>query len=75
MGSIYHHTLIFITKGGGSLEIARKVQQDKTKKFCNSTPLKGRQAVTTLIFRQTFPGENKNVVYESISIPYQLSLR
>jgi hypothetical protein len=54
---------------GGSLEIARKVQQDKTKNFANSNAIK-KSSGGDNVNRQTFPGENKNVVYESISIPY-----
>ena len=56
-------------KKGGSLEIARKVQQDKTKNFANSNAIR-KSVGGDNVSRQTFPGENKNVVYESISIPY-----
>ena len=56
-------------KKGGSLELVRAVQQDRTKNFANSNAIRkstGGDAVS----RQTFPGENKNIVYESISVPY-----
>ena len=53
---------------GGSIEVARIVQQDKTKNFANSNSIR-KSAGGDNINMQTFPGENKNIVYESISIP------
>lgn len=53
---------------GGSIEIARTVQQDKTKNFANSNAIR-KSSGKDNANRQTFPGENKNIVYESISIP------
>ena len=55
-------------KRGGSLEVARTVQQDKTKNFANANSIRksvGKDDTEV----QTFPGENKNIVYNSISIP------
>ena len=47
---------------GGSITIARRINQDKTQNFAN--------ADSNRIHRQgTFPGKNKKVVYQSISIP------
>jgi hypothetical protein len=55
-------------KRGGSIEVARTVQQDKTKNFANSNSIRKSAGGDNLNF-QTSPGENKNIVYESISIP------
>jgi hypothetical protein len=53
---------------GGSIEIARTIQQDKTKNFANSNAIR-KSSGKDNANRQTFPGENKNIVYESVSIP------
>jgi hypothetical protein len=53
---------------GGAVEIARVVEQDKTKNFANANAIR-RSASKKSLNRQTFPGENKNIVYETISIP------
>lgn len=53
---------------GGSIEIQRLVQQDKTKNFANANALKKAANVGDKNF-QTFPNENKNIVYETLSIP------
>jgi len=53
---------------GGAIEIARVVQQDKTKNFANANAIR-KSASGKDINYQTFPGENKNIVYETLSVP------
>ncbi len=52
----------------GAVEIARVVQQDKTKNFANSNAIR-KSSSKKDPNRQTFPGQNKNIVYETISVP------
>jgi len=51
---------------GGSIVIARRINQDKTKNFANADTYRyakgGRHQIN-------FPGKNEKVVYQSISIP------
>ena len=47
---------------GGSLTIARRIQQDKTSNFANANAKKKRGQIT-------YPKKNDRVVYETISIP------
>ena len=55
-------------KRGGSIEIARQIQQDKTKNFANADSIR-RSSTKKDKNHQTFPGENSNVVYESLYVP------
>ena len=54
---------------GGSIPIARRVMQDKSRRFANATSLKrfGNKKDTTY---QTFPFDNDKVVYETLYAPY-----
>ena len=53
---------------GGSIPIARRVMQDKSRRFANATSLKrfGNKKNTTY---QTFPFDNDKVVYETLYAP------
>ena len=61
---------------GGSITIARRINQDKTQNFANADSNRRRR-------QSTFPIKNKKVVYQSISIPipvyvditYRITLR
>ena len=53
---------------GGSINVARVVQQEKTANFANANAIR-KSTGGRNVNRQTFPGENKNVVYETIMIP------
>ena len=61
---------------GGSITIARRINQDKTQNFANADSYRRRK-------QSTFPIKNKKVVYQSISIPipvyvditYRITLR
>jgi len=53
---------------GGSIQIARRVQQEKTRDRANATSI-SKSATKTDTERQTFPLENDKIVYETISIP------
>jgi len=53
---------------GGSIDIARTVAQQKTAEFANANAIRRSSSGTNKNY-QTFPGENKNIVYETISIP------
>ena len=55
-------------KKGGSIPIRRQVMQDKTRNFANAEALKrfGNGTNTTY---NTFPFENKEVVYETLYVP------
>jgi len=55
-------------KKGGSIEIARMVQQEKTQKFANSNAIRRSPGGTDINY-QTFPKQNKNIVYETVTIP------
>jgi len=53
---------------GGSIDIARVVQQDKTKNFANANAIRNSPGGMVKNY-QTFPKENKNIVYETLSVP------
>mgnify|MGYP003151849666 CR=1 FL=1 len=55
-------------KHGGSIPIARQVQQEKTRQRANATSIKryGQGKDKTY---QTFPFENEKIVYETLFIP------
>jgi len=55
-------------KRGGSVEIARIVDQDKTKNFANANAIRKSSNKTNKNY-QTFPMENKQIVYETMFIP------
>tara|TARA_R100000008_G_scaffold82331_1_gene66517 strand:- start:742 stop:1623 length:882 start_codon:yes stop_codon:yes gene_type:complete len=52
---------------GGSIDIARVIHQDKTKNFANANSIRKSQGQVSNY--QTFPMENKNIVYETLSVP------
>ena len=56
---------------GGAIDIARVVEQDKTKNFANANSIRRSTSGKSKTF-QTFPGENKNIVYETLSITFLL---
>jgi len=51
-----------------SINIARVVNQDKTKNFANANAIR-KSATGASANYQTFPGNNKQIVYETLSIP------
>jgi len=55
-------------KRGGAIPIARQVKQDKTRNFAHTTALNrfGDKTNTTY---NTFPFDNKKVVYETLFVP------
>ena len=53
---------------GGSIDFARVVNQDKTKNFANANSIR-KSASKTNPNRQTFPSDNPDVVYETLSVP------
>ena len=53
---------------GGSIAIARQVEQEQTQKFANANAIRKSDGGQNKD-RQTFPGVNKNIVYETILIP------
>ena len=53
---------------GGSIDIKRVVNQDKTKNFANANAIRSSDTKKDKNY-QTWPGENKNIVYETYSIP------
>lgn len=57
-----------VYEGGGSVNIARVVDQERSRLFANANAI--RQSATKLNSTfQTFPGENKEAVYETLSVP------
>jgi hypothetical protein len=65
---VYVPPLYDYYKKGGSIDIARMVQQTRTAKFANANAIRRSSSGIDPNY-QTFPGENKNIVYETISIP------
>jgi hypothetical protein len=55
-------------KRGGSIPIVRQIKQDKTQKFANANAIRKSDGGMNAN-RQTFPGENPDVVYETLLIP------
>jgi hypothetical protein len=55
-------------KKGGAIPIARKVQQEKTRDRANATAIKRFGQGTDSTY-QTFPFDNKKVVYETLFVP------
>jgi len=53
---------------GGAIDIARVVQQEKTRDRANADAIR-KTASGKNISHQTFPGETSRVVYETLSIP------
>jgi hypothetical protein len=53
---------------GGAIEIARVIQQDKSKNFSNANAVRKSSSGVNKNM-QTFPQDNKQLVYETISIP------
>lgn len=51
-----------------SIDIARVVNQDKTKNFANADSIRRSDGGANANY-QTFPGENKAVVYNTLSVP------
>ena len=57
-------------KRGGAIPVVRTVQQDKTKNFANANAVRSHMSGTGVNKNyQTFPGVNKNIVYETLMIP------
>ena len=55
---------------GGTMAIARVVEQEKTKNFANANAIRGHMSGTgTNKNYQTFPRVNKNIVYDTLLIP------
>ncbi len=52
---------------GGSIDIARVIHQEKTKNFANANSIRKSQGQVSNY--QTFPMKNKNIVYETLSVP------
>ena len=55
-------------KKGGSIDIARVVNQDKTRNFANAAAL-NKSATDKNINYQTFPMVNKEIVYDTLTVP------
>ncbi len=55
-------------KKGGAIPIARKVEQEKTRDRANATAIKRFGQGTDSTY-QTFPFDNKKVVYETLFVP------
>jgi len=53
---------------GGSLDIARVVNQDKTMNFANANAIKKSDSQKNKNY-QTFPGKNDQIVYDTITVP------
>jgi hypothetical protein len=53
---------------GGSIPIVRQIKQDKTQNFANANAIRKSDGGMNANF-QTFPGKNKNIVYETILLP------
>jgi hypothetical protein len=53
---------------GGSIPITRKVNQAETQPFANANAQRKSASGTDANY-QTFPGKNKNIVYETVLIP------
>ena len=60
-GIFYGHVPPVSDEKGGSITIARKINQDKTRNFANADAFRSKG-------QNTFPTKNKKVVYQSISI-------
>jgi len=61
-GIFYGHVPPVSDEKGGSITIAKRINQDKTKNFANADAFRSKG-------QNTFPTKNKKVVYQSISIP------
>ena len=62
---------------GGSITIARQINQDKTSNFANADAYKKRgtpESPNSGINQRNFPRKNKKVVYETITIPVPVYL-
>ena len=62
---------------GGSITIARQINQEKTSNFANADMFKKHGSTTDPkvgINQQNFPGVNKKVVYETVTIPVPVYL-
>ncbi len=57
-----------VYNGGASVEIARTVNQEKTKNFANANAIR-KSATGEDANRKTFPGKNENIVYDSYGVP------
>jgi|TARA_R110000824_G_scaffold375975_4_gene567025 hypothetical protein len=55
-------------KRGGAIETARIIQQTKTQKFANAAAIR-RSASGVDKNHQTFPEVNKQIVYQTLSVP------
>lgn len=55
-------------KRGGAIDIARVVNQEKTRNFANANAIR-KSATKQDPNYQTFPEENKNIVYDTLSVP------
>ena len=53
---------------GGSIEIARVVNQDKTKNFANANAIRKSFSGKNDNY-QTFPGVNEQIVYDTLTVP------
>jgi hypothetical protein len=53
---------------GGAIPIARQIKQDKTANYANANAIRKSDGGMNAN-RQTFPGDNKNVVYETLLVP------
>ena len=61
-GIFYGHVPPVSDEKGGSITIAKRINQDKTKNFANADAFRSKG-------QNTFPTKIKKVVYQSISIP------
>jgi hypothetical protein len=62
---------------GGSITIARQINQEKTSNFANADSFRKHGSIRDPevgINQQNFPGQNKKVVYETVTIPVPVYL-
>lgn len=68
-GTVYGRTHPDTDHKGGSITIARKIMQDKTRRFANADAYKKAGADNVGPGQINFPRRNKKIVYETITVP------
>jgi len=66
-GTFYGNIPPFADPQGGSLVVARRINQNKTKNFANADTYRYKRGGEK--YQINFPRKNKKVVYQTISIP------
>ena len=73
-GSIYANVPPVDDEKGGTITVARRIQQKKTSNFANADTFRRRANGRVGIRQQNFPRNNKKIVYETITIPIPVYL-